>query len=66
MAVEAQLDPAVPRRERTRRLRKLADWIQYLQDRRRKAARIHRKLRLRKLHQLGIRISQLRRCDRVF
>lgn len=66
MVVEVQLDPDMSRREQARQLRKVAGKIEYIQDCRQRAARSHRKNRLRKLRRLGIRISNLRRCFDVF
>jgi hypothetical protein len=56
----------MPRREQQRRVEKVLGTIAYLQDRRRQAARIHRKRRLRQLHARGIQISRLPKCFGLF
>ena len=66
LVVDAQLDPYEPPHERKRGLEKVARKIEYIQTRRRLAAQSHRKRRLRRLRELGIRISRLRRCFNVF
>ena len=62
LVVEAQLDPEMPSRERTRRLSKLAGLIEYVQHQRQRAARSHRKTRLRRLRAHGIYVSRLPKC----
>lgn len=64
--VEAQLDPEMSRRERTRRLQKALTQIEYWQESNRRAALGHRKRRRRELRRLGIKLSQLRKCFNVF
>ena len=61
-----QLDPEMGPRERTRRLRKVLAKIEHWQRSNHRAARCHRKRRLRRLHALGIRLSQLTKCFNVF
>jgi hypothetical protein len=53
-------------RERARRLTKVLEKIEHWQVRNQRAARCHRKRRLRRLHELGIRLSKLRKCFNVF
>ena len=65
-AVEVQLDPDLGPRERTRRLEKVLRRIEHWQDSNARAARSHRKQRLRELHEVGIRVSKLRKCFHVF
>lgn len=65
-AIEVQLDPDMGPRERTRRLAKVLGQIEYWQTSNARAARSHRKERLRKLHEVGIRVSNLRKCFHVF
>jgi len=60
--VEAQLDPFQARRKRNRCLEKLAAQLEYRQDRRKEAARVHRRTRLKRLRAKGIFISQLPKC----
>lgn len=64
--VEAQLDPQMSARERTRRLEKALAQIEYWQASNRRAALGHRKRRRRELRRLGIKLSQLRKCFNVF
>ena len=61
-----QLDPEMGPRERTRRLHKVLAKIEHWQVSNRRAARCHRKRRLRRLHKLGIYVSRLRKCFDVF
>lgn len=65
MVVEVQLDADVSPRELTRRLRRMAELIEYIHARREKAARSHRKRRLRDLRSQGIYISKLSKCFNV-
>lgn len=65
-AVEAQLDPSAPPRERLRRLKRVAEKIDYWQRTAEKAARCHRRRRLRRLHSMGIYVSKLRKCSPAF
>ena len=53
-------------RERTRRLAKALRRIEHWQVSNARAARSHRKQRLRELHERGIRLSKLRKCFNVF
>lgn len=62
MAVEEQLDPAVAPKERKRRLEKVADKIEYRQQRNEKAAYYHDKRRRRQLRNAGIDLRKVRRC----
>jgi len=64
--VEAQLDPAMSPRERTRRLQKALARVEYWQDRNERADRSHCKRRRRELRLRGIKLSQLRKCFHVF
>ena len=61
-AVDAQVDPTDTPATRRDRLRKAARKIVYWQKKRERAAKSHRKRRLRELHQRGIRLSELRKC----
>jgi len=65
-AIEVQLDPAMGPRERARRLAKVLRRIEHWQASNARAARSHRKQRLRQLHERGIRLSKLRKCYNVF
>jgi SRSO17 transposase len=60
--VEAQLDPATPPREIQRRLERIAHIIEYWQRCAQKAARAHKKKRVRELHLLGIFLSKITKC----
>jgi hypothetical protein len=64
--VEAQLDPQMSARERTRRLEKALAKIEFWQDSNQRAARSHWKGRCRELRRLGIKLSKLRKCFDVF
>jgi hypothetical protein len=64
--VEAQLDPQMSARERTRRLEKALAKIEYWQESNERAARSHWKGRCRELRRLGIKLSKLRKCFNVF
>ena len=64
--VEAQLDPQMSARERTRRLRKALAKVEFWQDSNQRAARSHWKARCRELRRLGIKLSKLRKCFNVF
>ncbi len=64
--VEAQLDPQMNTRERTRRLEKAIAQIEYWQESNRRAALGHRKRRRRELRLRGIKVSRLRKCIDVF
>lgn len=61
-AVEVQLDPEMPARERTRRLQKIARKIEYWQRTAAKAACSHRKRRRRELREAGIDLRRVIRC----
>lgn len=65
VAIEAQLDAGMPPRERNRKLRHIADNIQYWQRTAAKAERAHRKRNLRHLRKIGLCISKLRKCYKV-
>jgi hypothetical protein len=65
-AVEAQLGPALSRRERQRRLEKVKRILEYHQTRREQAARYHSKERLKRLRSKGIYVSRLPKCHYVF
>ena len=62
IAVEEQLDPEVVPKERKRRLEKVADKIEYRQQRNEKAAYYHDKRRRRRLRNAGIDLRRVRRC----
>ena len=64
--VEAQLDPAMSPRERTRRLMKALDEIEYWHESNERAALSHWKARCRELRRLGIKLSRLKKCFNVF
>ena len=64
--IEVQLDPEMSEHERTRKLCKALGEVEYWQASNARAARSHRKQRLRELHELGIRVSKLRKCFHVF
>jgi hypothetical protein len=64
--VEAQLDPQMSARERTRRVEKALAKIEYWQESNQRAARSHWKERCRELRRLGIKLSRLRKCFNVF
>jgi hypothetical protein len=64
--VEAQLDPQMSARERTRRLEKALAETEYWHKSNQRAARSHRKGRCRELRRLGIKLSKLRKCFNVF
>ena len=64
--VEAQLDPQMSARERTRRLVKALGEIEYWHESNERAARSHWKGRCRELRRMGIRLSQLKKCFNVF
>ena len=66
MVVEVQLDGNMSRREVRRQLGEVARIIEYHQRQRERAARSHRKRRLRLLRSLGIFITKLRKCFDVF
>jgi len=61
-----QLDPHMPKRERLRRLEKVAQKIEYDQHAAEKAVRSHTKTRYRKLRAMGIYVSKTRKCYHVF
>lgn len=61
-----QLDPRMPRRERLRRLEKVARKIEYNQHATEKAVRSHTKARYRKLRAMDIYVSRIRKCYHVF
>ena len=63
-AVNAQLEVGVSRRERRRRLLKVAEKIAYWQRTAAKAARCHRAKRLKLLREMGIPVSTLEKCFR--
>lgn len=63
--IEIQLDPEMGARERTRRLAKALRKIEYWHASNEAAARCHRKHRLRQLHRLGIKLTNLRKCFNV-
>ena len=65
-AIEVQLDPAMSPRERTRRLAKALRHIEHWQASNARAARCHRRQRLRELHERGILLSKLKKCFHVF
>ena len=62
MAIEVQLDPDMSANERTRRLEKAAEKIEYWQARNEQAAFFHDKRQRRKLRKAGIDLRRLRRC----
>ena len=62
VAVEEQLDPEVAPKERKRRLEKVADKIDYSQERAEKAAYYHDKRRRRQLRKAGIDLRRVQRC----
>ena len=62
IAVEAQLDREVAPKERKRRLERVADKIEYRQQRNQKAAYYHDKRRRRQLREAGIDLRKVRRC----
>ncbi len=62
LAIEAQLEPDLTRKQRLVRLGKPARIIGYHQWRNRLARRSHRKTALRRLRARGILISKLRAC----
>ncbi len=64
--VEAQLDPQMSAPERTRRLKKALDKIEFWHESNQRAARSHWKGRCRELRRLGIKLSKLRKCFNVF
>ena len=64
--IEAQLDPAMSARERTRRLKKALARIEYWQESNQRAERSHCKRRRRELRLRGIQLSKLRKCFNVF
>ena len=66
VALEAQLDPNMGPRERTRLLRRVAKKIEYWQHQADKAARSHHKQRCRQLRARGTFISKLPKCYHVF
>jgi hypothetical protein len=61
-AVEVQLDPQISRKERTRRLEKIATKIVYWQHHAAEAAYHHNKTRRRKLRAMDIDLRKVRRC----
>lgn len=61
-----QLDPHMPKRERLRRLEKVARKIEYGQRAAEKAVRSHTKTRYRKLRAMGIYVSKIPKCYHVF
>ena len=63
LAVEAQLDPALTRKQRLRLLAKPARIIGYHQWRNRRARKYHRRTALKRLRARGIRVSQLPSCQ---
>jgi hypothetical protein len=63
LAVEAQLDPALTRRQRRKLLAKPARIIGYHQWRNRHARKCHRKAALKRLRERGILVSQLPSCQ---
>lgn len=65
LAVEAQLDPALTRKQRLRLLAKPARIIGYHQWRNRLARKSHRKATLRRLRAKGICVSRLPSCEVV-
>ena len=65
-AIEAQLDPGISEHERTRRLHKLLEKIQYWQTHNTLAAVSHRKQRCQVLKRLGIDLSKLTKCFEPF
>jgi len=64
--VEAQLEPGMSARERTRRLQKALARIEYWQESNQRAEHGHCKRRRHELRLRGIRLSQLRKCFNVF
>ena len=64
--VEAQLDPQMSARERTRRLKKALAQVEFWQESNQRAARSHWKGRCRELRRLGIKLSKLTKCFDVF
>ena len=65
-AVEVQLDPEQTPRERARRVARVVRCTEYWRTSNARAARSHRKHRLRALHRIGIRLSTLKKCFHVF
>ena len=63
LAVEAQLDPALTRKQRLRLLAKPARIIGYYQWRNRLARRCHQTSALRRLRKRGVLVSQLPSCQ---
>jgi hypothetical protein len=63
LAVEAQLDPALTRKQRLRLLAKPARIIGYRQWRNRLARISHRKAALRRLREMGFCLSRLPSCQ---
>jgi hypothetical protein len=63
LAVEAQLDPALTRKQRLRLLAKPARIIGYRQWRNRLARTSHRKTALRRLRAKGVCVSRLPSCQ---
>ena len=61
-AIDAQVDPTDTPEARRDRLRRALRKIVYWQKKRERAAKSHRKRRLRELRQRGIRLSELRKC----
>ena len=64
--VEAQLDPQMSARERTRCLKKALAKVEFWQESNQRAARSHWKGRCRELRRLGIKLSKLSKCFDVF
>jgi hypothetical protein len=60
--LSAQLDPSISPAERSRRLVTIAEKIEYWQHAAAKAARCHRRARLKRLRAMGIRVSRLKKC----
>lgn len=63
LAVEAQLDPSLTKRQRRRLLAKPARIIGYYQWRNRHARTYHRKAALKRLRARVIRVSELPSCQ---
>ena len=63
-AVEAQLDPAVPRSVLRRRLERVARKIDHWQLTAARAAKAHRQRRLRELREAGVELRTAVRCPR--
>lgn len=61
-AVEVQLDPALTRNQRRKRLGPVAQKIAYWQSRWAEATRAHRKLRIRSLRSRGFFLSAMPKC----